>query len=179
MRTAKLCDRLKQAMELRELKQADLVENYGFDKGQLSSWLSGRYEPRPENLEKLAKALDVDPAWLDGFDVPATDNLPKRLQAYLDYLDKLNNDNKERHALLIYHYDTLSRIGRDALLEILSSLTVLNDLGIKEATKRIDELTYFPQYKKDETERQAAHAIQNATKEDEQHDMSTMNEDDF
>lgn len=59
---------------------------------------------------------------------------------------ELNHDNKERHKLLIHYYDTLQRTGRDALLEILSSLRILNKQGQLEAVKRVEELTAIPRY---------------------------------
>lgn len=40
------------------------------DKGQLSSYISGKYKPRQNNIDALAKALNVNEAWLMGFDVP-------------------------------------------------------------------------------------------------------------
>lgn len=60
----------------------------------------------------------------------------------------LNSDNKERHHLLIHYYNTLDQVGRDATLEILSSLIILNNTGITEAVKRIEELTLIEKYKK-------------------------------
>ena len=63
-------DRLKEAMELNNMKQTDLVNIGHFDKGQLSAWLSGRYRPKQVNIDKLSRILDVSEAWLMGFDVP-------------------------------------------------------------------------------------------------------------
>ena len=65
-----VADRIKEAMELRGLKQADLIERSGINKGALSSYLSGRYKPKQTNTFLLAKALDVNEAWLMGADVP-------------------------------------------------------------------------------------------------------------
>ena len=70
MEKALLKDRLKEAMILRNLKQVDLMERGNFDKGQLSSWLSGKYKPRQINIDKLAEILNIDEAWLMGYDVP-------------------------------------------------------------------------------------------------------------
>ena len=70
MEKALLKDRLKEAMILRNLKQVVLVERGNFDKGQLSSWLSGKYKPRQINIDKLAEILNIDEAWLMGYDVP-------------------------------------------------------------------------------------------------------------
>ena len=63
-------DRIKQALALRNMKQVELVEKTGIDKSQISSYLSGKYKPKQENLSLIAMALDVDVYWLMGQDVP-------------------------------------------------------------------------------------------------------------
>lgn len=62
--------RIQEAMELRGLKQTDLVEKTGISKGALSSYISGRYVPKQNNTFLIAKALNVNEAWLMGADVP-------------------------------------------------------------------------------------------------------------
>ena len=57
-------------MALWGLKQVDLVERTGISKGALSSYISGRYIPKQNNTFLIAKALDVNEAWLMGADVP-------------------------------------------------------------------------------------------------------------
>lgn len=63
-------DRIREGMLLRGLKQADLVEKTGISKGALSSYISGRYVPKQNNTYLIAKALNVNEAWLMGADVP-------------------------------------------------------------------------------------------------------------
>lgn len=63
-------DRIKEAMELREINQTELSKKANIDKGQLSSYIAGKYKPRQNNIEALSIALDVNEAWLMGFDVP-------------------------------------------------------------------------------------------------------------
>lgn len=63
-------ERIKEAMELLNMKQADLVERTGISKGALSSYISGRYLPKQTNIYLIAKALNVNEAWLMGSDVP-------------------------------------------------------------------------------------------------------------
>lgn len=96
MKKAETKDRIKEAMEIREIKQAELVEKTGIDKGQMSSYLSGKYKPKQGNLERIANALFVDEAWLMGYDVPmerttsAKEESPKIMQ----YYDQLNDIGK-------------------------------------------------------------------------------------
>lgn len=59
-------ERLRRAMFLTGLRQADLIEKTGIDKGSVSSYVSGRYKPNAEKITKLAAALDVSPSWLIG-----------------------------------------------------------------------------------------------------------------
>ena len=46
MKKAETGDRIKDALEIRDMKQSDLVAITGIDKGQLSSYISGKYKPR-------------------------------------------------------------------------------------------------------------------------------------
>lgn len=59
--------RIKDAMLKSGLKQADIVKKTGINKGALSSYLSGKYEPKQTNIYKLASVLNVSPAWLLGY----------------------------------------------------------------------------------------------------------------
>jgi len=70
MADTRINDKMKQALKLRNMKQVDLVAKTGIDKSQISSYLSGKYKPKQENLSLIAMALDVDEYWLMGQDVP-------------------------------------------------------------------------------------------------------------
>ena len=67
---ATIAERLKEAMLLRNVKQIDLVNATGIGKSSISTYISGSYEPKQRNIYKLAKALNVNEAWLMGYDVP-------------------------------------------------------------------------------------------------------------
>ena len=67
---ATISERLKEAMLLRNVKQIDLVNATGIGKSSISTYISGSYEPKQRNIYKLAKALNVNEAWLMGYDVP-------------------------------------------------------------------------------------------------------------
>lgn len=73
---ATISNRLNEALRLRKMSQVDLCKRSGLSKSSISSYLSGRYEPRGDRIFLLASALDVNPVWLSGFDVPI--NAPKR-----------------------------------------------------------------------------------------------------
>ena len=66
--------RLNEAMNIREMKQVDLVEKTKIGKSAISQYSSGIYEPKQKALYKIASALDVSEAWLMGYDVPMDRN---------------------------------------------------------------------------------------------------------
>lgn len=67
-----IAQRLRKAMDAKGKKQADLVRETGLDRGAISSYLSGKYEPKQKAIYKLSKALDVSEAWILGYEVPMT-----------------------------------------------------------------------------------------------------------
>jgi transcriptional regulator with XRE-family HTH domain len=67
---ATIAERLREALNKAGKKQADLVRETGLDRGSVSSYLSGKYEPKQKAIYKMASALDVSEAWLLGYDVP-------------------------------------------------------------------------------------------------------------
>lgn len=70
MKKVNTSERLKEAMMDAGKKQADLVRETGLDRGAISSYLSGKYEPKQIAISKLAVALNVSEMWLWGYDVP-------------------------------------------------------------------------------------------------------------
>lgn len=71
--------RLKEIMDMRNLRQADILRltkpycekyNIKLGKNALSQYVSGKTEPGQERLSILGFALNVSEAWLMGYDVP-------------------------------------------------------------------------------------------------------------
>ena len=87
---ATFAERLKEAMELKGLKQADVIrlaQPFGepvgirIGKSHMSQYVSGKTEPRRDILKVLAQALEVDYLWLEGDDVAMTaDSHPAKEQ---------------------------------------------------------------------------------------------------
>ena len=61
-------NRLRTAMEQAGKRQADLVRETGIDKGAMSNYLKGKYEPKQDVVYKLARVLNVSEMWLWGYD---------------------------------------------------------------------------------------------------------------
>jgi len=59
---------LKLAMDNVGVTQVQLAKMTGLTEGAISSYLSGRFAPKQNNVWKLANALRCDPGWLMGLD---------------------------------------------------------------------------------------------------------------
>lgn len=62
--------RFHKALSLRGMKPSELSEKTGISKSTISHYMSGYTKPKSDKLFVLAKALDVDEAWLMGLNVP-------------------------------------------------------------------------------------------------------------
>ena len=61
-------ERLNEAMQAKNISQAQLVEKTGIGKSTMSQYLSGKYKAKQDNITKIAEALHISPAWLMGID---------------------------------------------------------------------------------------------------------------
>lgn len=97
MKISNTSNRLKEIIAERNLRQIDILnlakpfcEKYGIKltKPDLSQYLSHQSEPGREKLFILAMALNVDEAWLMGYDVPQ-----KRQNIHVFPHEGIDNDN--------------------------------------------------------------------------------------
>lgn len=68
-------NRLQKAMNIRNMKQVDLVEKTHLDKTLINKYLSGVTNAKQDKLTILAKALDINEVWLMGYDIPMDRNI--------------------------------------------------------------------------------------------------------
>ena len=95
MNKAEFKDRLKQAMDMRQMKAVDLCEKTKIPKGAVSYYLSGKSTPKADRLYLLCKALDVSEAWMLGYDVEiAKTKVQKNNDIISDAVVKMRTDNK-------------------------------------------------------------------------------------
>lgn len=125
-------NRLLQAMELRQIKAAELAKRTGLSKAQISQYTNGIYEAKQAALYKLAVALDVSEAWLMGYDVP---------------MERLISQKSAEQTTLIELMQL--HFGSDAV-ELISAFSQLNDQGKQKALDTISDLLQIPKYQKGE-----------------------------
>ena len=69
-RVESCAQRIAMALQVRDMKQADLCKLANVPKSSLSLYLSGAYEPKQDRIYNMARVLNVSEAWLMGYDVP-------------------------------------------------------------------------------------------------------------
>lgn len=98
--------RLQEVMSLRHLRQADIIEmarplsekyNRVLKKNALSQYVNDKAEPKRDMIALLAEALNVDDAWLLGYDVPMERKAPT-----------INTSESEREERMIDLFKRLS-----------------------------------------------------------------------
>jgi transcriptional regulator with XRE-family HTH domain len=114
-------NRIREALSIRNMKQVELQEKSGVDKGAINHYIKQRYQPKQQALFAMAKALDVNEMWLAGYDVPMERNV-------------VNKNSSEVASLF-------DRILRDKKLYTLTvKLTKLSDSQLTIITKMVNEL---------------------------------------
>lgn len=129
--------------------------------------LNSYIEQRGKTQLEIAKSIGVSPqtfnTWCKGIAIPRMG----KVQALADYFHINKSDLIEE------------KKQDDETPAILQYYNVLNDLGKKEATKRVEELTYIPLYNQDINLLDAAHSLKNATSEEKANDENIMNDENF
>lgn len=88
-------NRIREALDIRCMKQVELVEKTGLTKSAINNWLSQRWQPKQDALYKMAKALNVSEMWLAGYDVPMErPNANDVTKDTMVAIDSLRNDPK-------------------------------------------------------------------------------------
>ena len=60
-------DRMKEVMLNRNITQSELSKATGITQSSISDWMRGKYLPKQDKVDIIAKALDVTPSYLMGW----------------------------------------------------------------------------------------------------------------
>ena len=144
-----IAERIKFAMNVRNVKQVEMVQRTGITKGAFSSYLSGNYNPKKDKLELIADALDININWLMGENVPMENSSVKANPAtgYVFYkeMEYLLNDTDTAYIGFQTQYEAL--IPRYQIYVNVS----LNEMHIVPIFLREDSKEYY-QYPKELTQ---------------------------
>ena len=124
-------NRFIKAMEIRGMRQVDVAEKSGLDKAQISQYKNGKYEPMQDAQYKLAKALNVNVAWLMGHDVPMEVDIIElqKKASVCDLLEKCYGTNA---------------------YELVELFIKLNDVGKAKVIEDVKDMIQLPKYTESE-----------------------------
>lgn len=96
MKASNSKERLKEMMNILNLKPVDICKKSGIQKSSLSNYLNGTREPRQDQISLICDPYGINPAWLMGYDVPmymtkmdgttpSTDEITQALDLYKQF----------------------------------------------------------------------------------------------
>ena len=119
---AELKDRLQEAMNLREKKAADLANDLGIPKSALSQYLSGKSKNMDSvRMYRLCVYLNVNEAWMMGFDVPMERPKEKNNDIMSDVIVRMRTD--EEFFKVVETLNSLDKEQLDGVLQMLQAFT--------------------------------------------------------
>ena len=140
------------------MTQKELGEKTGIASATIGRYERGVLNPKISTLQKIAAALGVE--WVDLY--PDTDAASKA------YIDEANAFTKKNGGLRKIGYDEAAERGfidketasnlntmNDQIQckNMMNDYAQLNETGRTEAAKRVHELTFLPEYRKEPTEK--------------------------
>lgn len=119
-RVASTADRLKEAIQEAGKKQIDLSRESGVDPASINCYVKGKYEPKSDAVNKLARALDVSEMWLWGYNVPKERNTEQRKNDKLVHIISMLRKDEGFYNLV----DKLSKLDKtqyDSIAQLLAA----------------------------------------------------------
>lgn len=124
-------NRFIKAKEIRNLRWIDIANKSGLDKAQISQYKNGVHEPEQYALYELAKALNVNVAWLMGHDVPM----------------EIDQKELERKATVC---ELIEKCYGSKAYELVELFIKLNDTGKEKAIENLSDLVQLSKYTESE-----------------------------
>lgn len=161
-------ERLKELRKSKGLSQKQLAEKTGISVHTINSYESGRRDPNTKNLQILQDFFQVSQGFLLG-ELKSDDffkdqeAIDLNLDTVLTQISMLKQNMKisesyQNRVATLFLLKSLNYINNEMLCRttntldendinsLFNALILLNDKGLKEAIKRIQELTYITTY---------------------------------
>lgn len=160
MKKKNSAERLKELMNILDIKQTDIIEKTGIPKSAMSMYISGQRAPRQNRLSLIADAYNINEAWLMGYDVPMERVSDKNTDIDLTGTDTSSQMLFVLGKLLKDGTVTIenAQTGKQTKLSIangewslLENYRTLNDIGQRKANEHVSLLTKIPEYQAPDT----------------------------
>lgn len=110
MNNNSFAQRLRLALDIRNMKQIDLAEKSGVSRSLISAYLKGDYEAKQDKIFLIAQALNVNEGWLMGLEVPMEKTLDDNIQkSMFEIVDRLFEDEDEELINLVTNINKLDK----------------------------------------------------------------------
>lgn len=180
MNAIKMCEIIRESRINKRMSQKELAEKVGLTQQSIALLEHGKRNLSFDLFIDIIKALELSQDELKNIiNAIILKTNPKIPEEQL--LVTLNTDIP---VVITKSENPLPSAKDSKELRLLSNYRILNDIGKKEAVKRVQELTEIKKYtepdrqQKNTTELNAAHELPNATDEDKKHDDNIMDDDD-
>lgn len=145
-------ENIKRFRKKAKLTQNGLAQKSGLSIASIQGYEQGKYKPKIENLQKIAKALDVPISTLFKINVDGTEMLDfTSFDSPGDIVTILNSMVEDSDQAISESIKdvagAMAAMAKDEE-ELLSDYHNLNNYGKEEARKRVNELTEIPKYQK-------------------------------
>lgn len=144
MERTPVSSRLQEAMKVRGMKQNRLAELSGVSKSRISEYLNGKYEPKQDNIYRLAKALNVKESWLMGYQGVAMNKFDSDIEDRFG--DHAIGDDLLRDISFMITSATVRDGIEDLYYQVLSALDFINEDGFEKVIDYIHDLSQNPNY---------------------------------
>lgn len=135
-------ERIKELAKRFESQQ-EFADFCGISKFSISQYVNGSNSPGNVNAARIARAFDINPLWIMGFDVPEqTEEQQARYERIKNAAEYLAKNQSHREALNI----TVDE------WQLISAFRYLNKAGQEKALIDVIDLTEIEKYRKDEYE---------------------------
>ena len=92
--------RLRKALEINNMKPIELADKLKINKGIISNYLSGRYNPKYDRITDIARVLNVTEAWLLGYDKDSKLSPKELCEEIKKLIMKSSLDDKDKEKLI-------------------------------------------------------------------------------
>ena len=121
--------RIKKALKIKGMRQAELCKLANIPKSSLSQYLNGDFEPKQDRIYLIAQALNVSEAWLMGFNVPmerqvkkvspSEPSLTEGEQLWLELYHQISDDTRDILIKMMISFDRLPEDRQKFALEVI------------------------------------------------------------
>lgn len=118
--TESCAKRIRKALDMRNMKQSELCRKTKIATSAMSEYLRGLYEPKQDKIYLMSEALNVDPVWLMGFDVPM-EKEGKKVSPHEDLTGGIANLSAVKKELVLF-VDELNDEQAALALRVLKSI---------------------------------------------------------